>query len=248
MYPATRGALALLAFLIAFATSPAGAPARQKRVYVVSEARGFVHDSIPDAVRFFGELGRRSPRYEVIHLRTGAAALTPRRLRSADAIVFANTSGELPLPDREAFLRFVRQGGGFVGTHSASDTFHAWPQYAAMLGGEFQRHPPVSERGRLVVEAPRHPTMRRLPRAFRILEEFYEFVSPPRRRARVLVSLDPASISNEMGADHPLVWARRYGRGRVFYDALGHFKATWSDPVHRRLLADGLDWAVGPGA
>ena len=173
-----------------------------------------------------------------------AGAFAPR---SADAIVFANTSGELPLPDREAFLRFVRQGGGFVGTHSASDTFHAWPQYAAMLGGEFQRHPPVSERGRLVVEAPRHPTMRRLPRAFRILEEFYEFVSPPRRRAHVLVSLDPASISNEMGADHPLVWARRYGRGRVFYDALGHFKATWADPVHRRLLADGLDWAVGPG-
>src|SRR3954469_9200733 len=147
-----RVALVLLTCLIAVATSPADAPESQKRVYVVSEARGFVHDSIPDAVRFFGELGRRSPRYDVIHLRTGAAGVTRRRLDGADAIVFANTSGELSLPDRAAFLRFIRQGGGFVGTHSASDTFHAWPQYTAMLGGEFRRHPPVSQRGRLVVE------------------------------------------------------------------------------------------------
>ena len=194
-----RGALTLLTLVLAFAALSPAAPARQKRVYVVSEARGFVHDSIPDAVSFFALLGRRSPRYEVIHLRGGAAGLTARRLRGADAVVFANTSGELPLPDRQAFLRFVREGGGFVGTHSASDTLHGWPQYTAMLGGEFKRHPPVSERGRLVVEAPRHPTMRRLPRVFRMVEEFYEFVSAPRRRARVLVSLDPASISNEMG-------------------------------------------------
>jgi type 1 glutamine amidotransferase len=41
------------------------------------------------------------------------------------------------------------------------------------------------------------------------------------------------------------VWWRRYGRGRVFYDALGHFSATWSEGHQRRLVADGLRWAIG---
>jgi hypothetical protein len=42
----------------------------------------------------------------------------------------------------------------------------------------------------------------------------------------------------------PLAWWRRYGRGRVFYDALGHFPVTWSEPHQRRLMADGIRWAV----
>jgi type 1 glutamine amidotransferase len=41
------------------------------------------------------------------------------------------------------------------------------------------------------------------------------------------------------------VWWRRYGRGRVFYDALGHFPATWSEPHQVALMRDGIRWAVG---
>ena len=44
----------------------------------------------------------------------------------------------------------------------------------------------------------------------------------------------------------PLVWARRHGRGRVFYDALGHLTETWRDHHHfRRVLRRGLAWALG---
>jgi len=217
---------------------------RQQRVLVVSEARGFVHDSIPDAVSFFRTLGRRSPRFDVVALR-GAAGLTRARLRRADAVVFANTTGELPLPNRGALLRFVRQGGGLVGTHSASDTFHSWRAWGPLIGAEFQRHGTPAE-GRLVVEDRSHPATSRLPRAFRITEEFYEFTSSPRRRANVLVRLDPSSVGDELRPDVPLVWSRREGRGRVFYNALGHFPATWRDRRQRLMTAGGLRWALGP--
>ena len=229
-----------VAGLLAAAPAATAAP---KRVYVVSEARGFVHDSIPDAVAFFRALGRRSPRYDVIHLRSGAAGLTAKRLRSADAVVLANTSGELPLPSRAALTGFVRRGGALVGTHSASDTWHAWPGYERLLGGEFERHGP-SQRGRLIVEGGRHPITRGLPRAFSLHEEFYEFGAPPRRRARILVRLDRRSVTDVQDADLPLVWARREGRGRVFYDALGHFPATWRHAHHSRIVARGLEWAI----
>ena len=210
---------------------------------VVSETRGFVHGSVPDAVAFFGGLARRSRRFDVVHLDGGAAQLTPARLRRADGVVFANTSGELPLPDRRALVRFVRAGGALVGTHSATDTFHSWPGWRRLLGARFQRHGTPAT-GRLVVEDRRHPVTRGLPASFRLREEFYEFTSSPRRRAHVLLRLDPASIGDELRPDIPLAWTRRFGRGRVFYDGLGHFPETWSDTRHRRLVAGGLRWAL----
>jgi type 1 glutamine amidotransferase len=208
--------------------------AKQQRVLLVSEARGFVHDSIPTAVAFFEELGRRSRRYDVIHLDRGAAALTARRLRRAHAVVFANTSGELPVADRRALLRFVRRGGGFLGTHSASDTLHGWPAYAELLGSEFASHPPPLT-ATLTVEDSSHPATRGLPPSFELHEEYYDFVAPP--SGRVLITRE----------GRPLVWARRHGKGRVLYDALGHFAETWSNPLQRRLLKQGLAWVLRRG-
>lgn len=229
------------------AAAPAtAAGARQKHVLLVSEARGFVHSSIPDAVAFFRALGRRSPRFDVAHLDGGAAQLTRARLRRADGVVFANTSGELPLPDRGALVRFVRSGGALVGTHSASDTLHSWPGWRRLLGARFRRHGTPAG-GRLVVEDRRHPVTRGLPASFRLLEEFYEFTSSPRPRVHVLLRLDPASVDDELRPDVPLAWTRRFGRGRVFYDALGHFPETWSDPRHSRLASRGLRWALRLG-
>jgi uncharacterized protein len=242
MTAARLGLCALLCTaLVAVAAAPA--EAAQQRVLVVSEARAFVHDSIPAATAFFDALGERSASYEVIQL-GGAAELTRRRLRRADAVVFASTSGELPLPDRRALLRFVRRGGAFVGTHSASDTLHSWPGYERLLGAEFVRHGAIQP-GRLIVSGRPHPITRGLPGSFDLTEEFYEFAAPVPRGTRVLVRLDPESVRDELRQRLPLVWARRYGKGRVFYNALGHRTETWADRTFRRILSRGVAWALG---
>jgi type 1 glutamine amidotransferase len=228
--------------VVALLAAPA-AEAVERRVLLVNEARRFVHESIPVATAFFTDLGERSPSYEVVTLSGGAAQLTARRLRGADAVVLANTSGELPLPNRPALLRFVRRGGAFIGTHSASDSLHSWPAFERLLGGEFARHGAVQE-GRLIVSRRPHPVTRGLPRSFTLTDEFYKFVAPVPARTRVLIRLDPESVPDEAGAEIPLVWARRYGEGRVFYDALGHLPATWEQRLHRRMVARGLAWAL----
>jgi uncharacterized protein len=237
-----RLAAACVAVLAGCAASTA--QAGEQRVLLVTEARGFVHDSIPAATTFLRTLGERSGRYDVIHLEGGAAQLTRRRLRRADAVVFANTSGELPLPERGALRAFVRNGGAFVGTHSASDTLHSWPAFKNLLGAEFARHGAVQE-GRLVVRQRPHPVTRGLPSSLRLTDEFYEFTGPLPPRTRVLVSLDPASVPDEVGTNLPLVWARRYGAGRVFYSALGHPSESWNERWHRRIVARGIKWALG---
>jgi type 1 glutamine amidotransferase len=92
----------------------------------------------------------------------------------------------------------------------------------------------------------RHPATRRLPRAFRIRDEFYEFKRSPRRRSHVLLRADPRSIRGETASDLPVAWCRREGRGRVFYSGLGHFGAAWrNDRRLRRVVHGALRWGVG---
>jgi type 1 glutamine amidotransferase len=241
---ARKGLLAIAAAALLAGVGAQPAQAAQKRVLLVTEARGFVHDSIPAAQAFFAELGARSTRYDVVRL-SGAAQLTPGRLRRADGVIFAQTTGDLSLPDRRALVRFVRRGGAFIGTHSASDTLHSWPGYARLLGGEFLRHGRIQE-GRLRVVGRPHAITRGLPRSFELIEEFYELVDPVAESKRVLVRLDPDSVDDELRPDIPLVWARRYGRGRVFYNALGHLQETWANRLFRRVVNRGVRWALGP--
>jgi uncharacterized protein len=209
----------IAAVLAAAAVAPA-------QVLVVTETRGFVHDSIPAAKAMVGSLGYRTA------FLSGASGLTAKRLRHARAVVFLNTSGELRLDaaGKRRLLAYVRDGGGLVGTHSAGATFHHWPQFQTMLGAEFRGHPPPGPASVEVVDHAFTAT-----RSFAITEEFYVF----KRRA-------PFHVIARLRGGGPLVWSRRYGRGRVFYDALGHFPATWSDPNQRRLVADGLRWAMKP--
>lgn len=68
--------------------------------------------------------------------------LSPDYLRKAgiDAVNFANTTGDLSLPDREGFIKWVEEGHAFMAMHSGSDTLHGFTGYLDMLQGEFAGH------------------------------------------------------------------------------------------------------------
>ena len=42
---------------------------------------------------------------------------------------------------KTALLNFVHSGRGFIGVHSATDTFYTWPDYLDLVGGYFNGHP-----------------------------------------------------------------------------------------------------------
>ncbi len=125
--------------MIAAVLAAAALAAPQPQLLVVTETRGFVHDSIPAAKAMVGSLG-----YRTRFLR-GARELTAARLRGAGAVVFLNTSGELHLDaaGRRRLLAYVRDGGAFVGAHAAADTFPGWPAFHRMLGADFLGHAPA---------------------------------------------------------------------------------------------------------
>ncbi|HUO70855.1 MAG TPA: ThuA domain-containing protein [Solirubrobacteraceae bacterium] len=212
-----------------------------RRILVLTETRGYHHASIPAAIAALRQFDDGDRRVALTFL-AGARELTSARLHGAAAVVFLLTSGELPLSaaGKRALLAFVRDGGGLVGFHSATDTFHHWPAYLALIGAEFSHHPRPSTQ-RVIVEDRHTPATAALPASFQIHDEFYVFTHAPRPHVRVLARLD----TGPSGPDRPLVWCRRAGKGRVFYDALGHFDTTWSDTRQLAIVAGALDWASG---
>lgn len=216
------------------------------RVLLVTATAGYRHSSIETARAIVPTLGDASGTYRVTLLAetSDLPRLTAALLAEHDLVLFANTSGELPLDDaqRRALLGFVARGGGFVGTHSATDTFYQWPAYGQMLGAYFREHPWVQE-ARVVVEDPAHPAASHLGDGFWIHEEFYVFRANPRPGVHVLLSLDAASVG--AAGDYPLAWCAPYGAGRVGYTALGHFERTWTDPRFQQHLLGLLQWAAG---
>jgi type 1 glutamine amidotransferase len=239
---------ALLAACGAGVATTAGAgtasPARPPlRVLLLTQTRGYRHASIPTALAALQRMARSDGRYALVPL-ASAAQLGTSTLHRAAAVVFLLTSGELPLSaaGKQALSAFVHGGGALIGFHSATDTFHHWPGYIGMIGGEFSHHPLPSTQ-RLIVEDRGSAATRTLPASFRIHEEFYVFTHDPRRTSHVLVRLD----TGPGGPDRPLAWCRRVGHGRVFYDALGHFPQTWRDGRLLALADGGIDWALGLG-
>ena len=70
------------------------------------------------------------------------ARLAPAELeaKQIDGVIFANTTGDLPLPDKEGFIKWIENGHSLMAMHSASDTLHGFRPYSELLGGEFETH------------------------------------------------------------------------------------------------------------
>ena len=221
-----------------------------RRVLVVTHTEGFRHSSIPIAETTISAIGQRSGLFTTTLCRTAddvARMLTPPALAGVDAIVFANTTGHLPVPDLGALLKWIEDGHGFAGMHSASDTYHDASAYLDMLGNEFLTHGDQATVDALV-ETPSHPASSPLGQRFRVFDEIYKFTRSNRGGVTMLLSLDrhPADGLPLAGqpADLPLAWAKSYGNGRVFYTALGHREDVWQNALYQEHILGGIRWVL----
>ncbi len=254
-----RVAIVLATIWVAFAcgAGPAGPSAAgaaggaARRLIVVTHTTGFRHSSISVAETTLMRLAGESGGLFTVTLCRDAAGvqrlLSPEGLQNADAVFFANTTGNLGIPDLGAFLAWIRAGHAFLGTHSATDTYHDAPAYLEMIGAEFATHGNQATVD-IRVDDRSHPSTVNLPSPFRVFDEIYEFRSNPRAGVSVLLSLDrhPDDGHPDAGraGDFVLAWFKTYGAGRVFYTALGHREEVWEDPRFVQHLAGGIRWAL----
>jgi type 1 glutamine amidotransferase len=219
--------------------APSGAPIR---VLMLTATAGFRHDSIATARTVMADLAAAGREFTVAATED-LASMSVSRLTGYDVIFFALTSGELEFTEEQkaAIVSFVEDGGGFLGVHSASDSLYGWSQYGRLVGAYFKDHP-WTQQATVVVEDQSHPATAGLGERFSLLEEFYTFHDNPRPRVEVLLRLDSTSVGSI--GDYPLAWVQSYGRGRVYYNALGHFSATWNDRRFQQQLMGAIRWAA----
>lgn len=242
-------ALCLLA-CAAFTVS-AGLQAGPKKLLVVTVTKGFRHSSIPTAEKVLEQLGVQTKAFTVDFARTDedlAAKMTKQALANYDGVIFASTTGDLPLPDREAFLEWIKAGHAFIGIHAAADTFHNYPPFIEMINGEFQTHGP-QVKVRTLNRNAKHPAMKSWGESRDVFDEIYVYKNHDPAKVDLLMWLDKNPNEkdpqfNQPGS-FPLAWSRNYGKGRVFYTALGHREDVLEADYFKTHLMGGIEWALG---
>ena len=276
------GRLLLAGVLIGAAVGlPLGAQAAPRKVLVVTVTLGFRHSSIPTAEKVLAQLGKESQAFTVEYARVEpndaqfkgpdgkpdkakvdaaikailAEKMSPAALQQYDAVIFANTTGDLPLPDNQAFLDWIKSGKGFVGMHSATDTFHGFAPFIEMIGGEFKAHGAQVEVD-AINQDQECPACRHLPASWKVFDEIYQFKNFDRSKVHGLLTLDKHP-NNKIPGDYPVSWCKEYGKGRVFYTSLGHredvWDPNWQDRKNPKEIAEayqahilgGIKWALG---
>lgn len=256
---------AIVTLLAALAASPLYA--EPKKLLVVTTTTGFRHSSIPTLENMIARLGKDSGAYTVDYIHQPAAGETMEgvlkkmsadSLKNYDGVVFASTTGHLPLPDPEGFLNWIKAGHAFIGIHAASDTFHDWPGFIEMLGGEFATH--GAQVGvECLNEDPQHPANKDLGKTWKIdQEEIYEIKNYDPKKVHDLLILDKHPQNHKDG-HFPVSWSKTYGKGKVFYTTLGHREDIIDDdpnlpdrknPVetskaYQKHILGGIEWALG---
>lgn len=137
-------------FVLAAALGHITTEAAPKKVLLVTATKGFRHSSIATAENVIATLGQTSGTYTVVDVVRGGPdgkddaevreKMTLAKLGEVDAVIFANTTGDLDIPDKDGFIKWIENGHGFVGMHSCSDTFHGYRPFIETLGGEFLTH------------------------------------------------------------------------------------------------------------
>ncbi len=203
-----------------------------------------------DAKAFFDELN--SGEGLEFDFTTNMDDLNDEKLKNYDVILMLNDQPHTQA-QREAFQRYMENGGGWVGFHVAAynDRNTNWPWFLEFLGGGvFWRNNWPAAPAKLIVEGPAHPVTRGLPETFvSPHNEWYQWKPSPRERKniRVFVSLSPENYP--LGykdilpdGDLPVVWTNT--DYRMIYLNMGHGGRIFSDATQNYLILNALRWVV----
>ena len=272
------GASAVFLFPLSPTTAAdAKVAAAKKKILFFSKSSGFEHSVIswkngqPSwAEKQLLELGTKNG-WEFSFSKDGSL-FSPEYLKGFDAVLFY-TTGDLtsegtdkqpPMSaaGKQALLDYVKNGGAFAGTHSATDTFHTANEskkgpdrylnhgagadsYVRLVGAEFIKHG-AQQMAKNTVINPKFPGMEKLGSSFDLHEEWYS-LKDFREDVHVLLLQDAPAMQgiDYQRPPYPSTWTRNEGKGRVFYTSMGHREDVWTNPLFQDVLTGGLAWAMG---
>lgn len=174
--------------------------------------------------------------FELTYIEDDLDALIAPKLNPYNVIVFYYTVGEITDAQRDGLSNFLASGKGYVGIHSAADSFRGDPAYRAMVGGYFVTHPRYRQYQVSIVNN-EHPITKGMDE-FMVTDEQYITDYDP--RVEILAS------ALWKGKAMPVAWTKSWGKGRIFYLALGHNADSCKDENFKLLLRRGVIWVGTP--
>lgn len=165
-------------------------------------------------------------------------------LEEFDLIVPIWTMGDLSEEQEKGLKEAVRGGVGLAGWHGGmGDSFRSRATYQFMVGGQFVAHPDGVVSYDVRITAPGDPIVQGLSNFSITSEQYYLHVDPSNE---VLATTTFRGETHPWiaGTVMPVVWKRRWGRGRVFYSSLGHQRSEFDIPEVAELTLRGLQWAT----
>jgi uncharacterized protein len=246
----------------------AGAEKKKQKVLYFTRSAGYEHAMVkvkngqPSfSDKILTELGKKHG-FEVVCTKDGR--VFDGDLDQYDAFAFY-TTGDLTQPNKaktppmtpegkQKLLAAIAAGKGFVGFHSATDSFHSkGPRdqnqthvdpYIAMIGGEFIIHG-AQQDATIHTVSPDFPGAKQFGRSRKLKEEWYALKNFAKNLHVVLVQ-DTEGMKGAcyQRPPYPETWARMHHKGRVFYTSFGHREDIWTNPVVQGIMAGGLAWAM----
>jgi len=212
--------------------APAPAPSGPVKTLLVTG--GPIHDGkgIGDLVE---ETMKKSGLFDVTRAHEDLDAFLADRIAPFDLVVFYYTLGELKEAQKRGLMNHIAAGKGYVTFHSGADSFRGDPDYQMFVGGYFKTHPHYRQYQVSITEND-SPITKGI-EEFMITDEQYILDYDP----RVTV------LANALykGKLMPAMWTKPWGKGKVFYLALGHDVKACQQDMFKKLLLRGSLWAAG---
>lgn len=165
-------------------------------------------------------------------------------LERFDLIIPAITMARIEREELTNLLAAVRGGTGLAGFHGLMcDTFRNEPEYQFMTGGQWVAHPGDIIDYTVNVTKSDDPIMFGI-KDFPYRSEQYYMHFDPSIDVLATTTFTGEYIEEIEGVVMPVVWKRRFGKGRVFYSALGHVADEFKVPQMRTIFERGALWAA----
>ena len=145
------------------------------------------------------------------------------------------TFGELSNVQETDLLNAVADGLGVVAWHGNTSAFLNSRPHKFLLGGQFVAHPGGDNITYTVRFLDNDPLVRGLEDITVTSEQYYLLVDPA-VKVLAVTSIKGDTMTWLSGVEMPQVWKRPWGKGRVFYSALGHTAEVLSHPSMVTLL------------
>jgi type 1 glutamine amidotransferase len=165
-------------------------------------------------------------------------------MQSLDLVIQHITMSKMSNRESRGLRDAIARGVGLAGCHGGlGDSFRNDTEYQYMVGGQFVKHPGGQIDYKVTISNTSDPVTAGINDFNLKTEQYYMHYDPN------IEILATTSFSGEHdawidGVEMPVVWKKNYGKGRVFYSALGHSEDIFDVPEIWNIMTRGIEWAV----